>query len=183
MPGGAKLAGVEMQADGFKLRPWARGDEDDLVRHADNRAVWRNLTNRFPHPYRRVDAATWIDLNEETEGPPHNLAIVLPDGEAIGGVGLQRLDDLHTRTAEVGYWLGEAYWGQGIATRAARELTSYALREFDFVRLQAGVIAWNPASCRVLEKCGFELESRQRCAVFKDDEVVDLLLYVRLRDA
>ncbi len=172
---------MRIQADGFAIRPWRKGDEESLIRHANSRKVWRNLTDRFPHPYRYADAVAWIELNETRGSPPHNFAIELPDGEAIGGAGLERYTDLRTRTAEIGYWLGEAHWGKGIATEATRRLTDYAFATFDFERIEAGVIDWNPASARVLEKAGYTLESRQARSIFKDGEIADLLIYVKLR--
>jgi len=163
------------------LRPWQPGDEDALVRLADNRRIWRNLTNRFPHPYRHEDAIAWIDVANQKPADARHCAILL-EGEVAGSVGFQRLEDLATRTAEIGYWIGEPFWGRGLATEALRRATAQAFDEFDFVRLQAGVLAWNPASCRVLEKVGYALEARLQKQVYKDGEVCDLLLYVLLRD-
>ncbi len=171
---------MRIEAEGFVLRPWRRGDEAALVCHADSRRVWRNLTDRFPHPYRPSDALAWIALHEAHEGPPHDLALEV-EGEAVGGVGLKPGEDLARRSAEVGYWLGEAYWGRGLATAALGELTRYAFREFDFERLWAQVLDWNPASRRVLVKCSYRLEGRLRGAVTKDGELIDAFLYARLR--
>lgn len=162
------------------LRPWRAGDEDALVRHADNRKVWRNLTNNFPHPYTRVDAEAWIaTANAQPLDACHHAIEV--DGEAVGGVGFARLGDLNTLTAEIGYWLGEGLWGRGLATEALSRHTALAFDEYDFVRLQAGVLDWNPASCRVLEKAGYRFEARLRGNVFKDDAICDTLLYVTFR--
>ena len=137
--------------DGLTLRPWRTGDEAALVRHGDNRRIWRNLTNQFPSPYTREDAVAWIHhANALPDDAIHHAIEV--DGEPVGGVGFARLADLQSRTAEIGYWVGEAHWGRGVATEALRRHTALAFAEMDFVRLQAGVLAWNPASCRVLEK-------------------------------
>lgn len=163
------------------LRPWRRGDEASLVRHASNRAVWRNLTDRFPNPYSLKDAEGWIRKNVESESPEDHMAIVV-EGEPVGGVGATRQEDLSRLTAEFGYWLGQEHWGRGIATDAARLMVDYTFATFDYARLEAGVLEWNPASCRVLEKIGFELESKQRKSVFKDGELIDRFLYVRLRE-
>jgi RimJ/RimL family protein N-acetyltransferase len=162
------------------LRAWRRGDEEVLPAIADDRRIWRNLTNRFPHPYRREDAVAWIDHADDDPDNARHHAIVA-DGAVVGGVGFERLGDLSTRTAEIGYWLGTAFWGRGIATRALALATTVAFRDFDFERLQAGVLAWNPASCRVLEKAGYVYEGRLRRHVYKDGEVCDQLLYAMLR--
>lgn len=162
------------------LRPWRDGDERVLPAIADDRRIWRNLTNRFPHPYRREDAVAWIaHANGDPENARHRAIEV--GGELAGGIGLERLGDLSTRTAEIGYWLGVAFWGRGIATAALVEATAVAFRDFDFERLQAGVLAWNPASCRVLEKAGYVYEGRLRRHVFKDDEICDQILYATVR--
>jgi RimJ/RimL family protein N-acetyltransferase len=170
-----------LEAPGFLLRPWASGDEDALARHANNRNVWLNLRDRFPHPYTREDAARWIALCAPVV-PPQNLAIAV-GSEAVGGIGLERGADVYRRTAEVGYWLGESFWGRGIATAALRRFSEYAFETFDLVRLHAGVFEHNRRSARVLEKAGYTLEVRRRRAVFKDGRILDELAYFRLRGA
>jgi ribosomal-protein-alanine N-acetyltransferase len=82
----------------------------------------------------------------------------------------------------VGYWIGRAWWGQGIMTEVLRAFVPWAFERFDLIRIEAGVLAWNPASARVLEKAGFALEARLARSVIKDDQVLDRLLYVRFRD-
>jgi RimJ/RimL family protein N-acetyltransferase len=171
----------QIVCEGFVLRPWRAGDEIPLVRHANNRKVWRNLRDRFPHPYTREDARAWISRIESEAGTPVDFAIVLHD-EPIGGIGLELFDDVRKRVLEIGYWLGEAHWGKGIATEAVRRMTAYAFESFDVDRIEAGVFGWNRASCRVLEKAGYTFEGRQERAVFKDGEVTDRILYARLRD-
>lgn len=171
---------MEMAGHGFQLRPWRRGDEPALVRHADNRNIWINLRDRFPHPFTADAARAWIDQNEAHQGPPLNLAIEV-DGEAAGGVGLEPLGDVFRHTAEIGYWLAEAHWGRGIVTEALRLTTAYAFDAFAYERLEAGVFEWNPASARVLEKAGYVLEGRHRRAVVKDGRMGDILIYARLR--
>jgi ribosomal-protein-alanine N-acetyltransferase len=172
------------RTEGFELRPWQRGDEAALSQLANNRRIWRNLTDSFPHPYRLQDAVDWIEFSkpqtENAENTQH-LAIVL-HGEPVGGVGFERLRDLCTRTAEIGYWIGEPFWGRGIATSALSAATDLAFREFDFVRLQAGVLEWNPASCRVLEKVGYSPEGLQRGKIYKDGEVCGQFMYALLRE-
>ncbi len=103
----------------IEIRHWQKGDEEVLPQLASNRAIWRNLTNRFPFPYERQDAVDWIrNANREPENAQH-FAIVT-DGAVVGGVGFERLQDLSTRTAEIGYWIGEAFWGRGSRRPAGR---------------------------------------------------------------
>jgi RimJ/RimL family protein N-acetyltransferase len=171
---------MELKLCKCTVRPWRKGDEESLVRHANNRAVWRNLRDAFPHPYTPADAARWIEIANTTEKVT-NFAIEV-DGAAAGAIGLVLRDDVFRRSVEIGYWLGQEYWGRGIATEAVRAVTDYALANFDVCRVYAGVFEWNPASMRVLEKAGFKLEGRLRKAVTKDGQTIDELIYAVVRD-
>lgn len=161
------------------IRSWRAGDEDSLVRHAHDRAVWINLRDRFPHPYTATDARAWLRHVAGTI-PETNFAIDV-DGEAVGGVGITLGTDVSRRSAEIGYWLGRPFWGRGIATAAVRALTDWAFANFDLCRLHAGVFEWNPASARVLAKAGYILEGRLRRSVTKDGKTIDQLLYATVR--
>ena len=171
---------MELDLGSCTLRSWRSGDEDSLVRHADDRDVWINLRDRFPHPYTRDDARAWLRLVAEST-PETNFAVAVA-GEAVGGIGITLQDDVSRRSAEIGYWLGRAYWGRGIATAAVRALTDWAFAHFDLCRLYAGVFEWNPASARVLEKAGYVLEGRLRRSVTKDGRTIDQLLHALVRD-
>ncbi len=164
------------------LRPWQSGDETDLVSLANNRRIWRNLTNRFPHPYTAQDASQWVAVANAHPDDTQHFAIIV-GGAIVGGVGFERLGDLGTRSAEIGYWVAEPQWGRGIASQALSLASAAAFANFNFVRLQAGVLHWNPASCRVLEKAGYSLEARLRRQGFKDGEVCDILMYALLRES
>ncbi len=165
---------------GWHLRPWRRGDEPALVRHANNPKVAAFLRDSFPHPYTPQDARTWVDHCQQQD-PPREYAITAPEG-AVGSVGLIAFEDIHRCGAEIGYWLGEAYWGRGIATAALVVLSEWAFSRLGLARLQAGVIEGNTASTRVLEKAGYTLEARLKRAVIKRGEIRDLLLYARVRE-
>lgn len=170
---------MEMKLARCTLRPWRKGDEPSLVRYANNRNVSGNLKDRFPFPYTDADAREWIEHVAGRE-PACNFAIVV-DGTAVGGIGIELGQDVFRRSAEIGYWLGEPFWGRGIASEALRAATDYAFATFDIIRLEAGVFGWNPASARVLEKAGYTLEGRLRQAIVKDGRVGDRLLYGLLR--
>jgi [ribosomal protein S5]-alanine N-acetyltransferase len=160
------------------VRDWREADRESLVRHANNRKVWRNLKDRFPHPYTDDDARAWLDL-ARAEPPRAGWAIEV-GGEAAGGIGLVPLADVYARTAHIGYWLGEAHWGRGIMTAAVRAVSDHALSGLGFLRLEAPVFAWNPASMRVLQKCGYSREGVMRKSVSKDREVIDCALYAKV---
>lgn len=171
---------MEIRCERVLLRPWRRGDEAALVRYANNRSVWRNLRDQFPHPYTAADADAWIRHVEETGEPSTCFAIVL-EAEPVGAIGLERHTDVGRRTLKLGYWLGEPFWGRGLATEAARAIARYAFAAFDAARLEASVFEWNPASGRVLLKSGFHLEARLERSIFKDGLLIDRLIYARLR--
>ncbi len=160
------------------LRSWQDGDRKSLVRFANNRDVWRNLKDRFPHPYTEDDADAWLALARED--PDRTNWAVEVDGLAVGGIGLEPMTDVHVRTAHIGYWLGEPYWGRGIMSAAVRTVADHALRDLGYARLEAPVYAWNPASMRVLENCGFVREGVMRKSVYKDGELIDSVLYARV---
>lgn len=162
------------------VRDWRAADAVALARHADNRAVWRNLRDAFPHPYSLADAELFLGVVRGLD--PCTFFAVEVDGEAAGGIGYTLQSDVERFSAEIGYWLGEAHWGRGIATAAVRAVTAHAFREHGLRRVFALPFAWNPASARVLEKAGYTLEGRMRQSAFKDGEMVDQLLYAALRD-
>jgi len=165
---------VEIKFGEYKLRKWGPGDEDDLVKYASNRSIWLNLDDAFSYPYTRNDARAWIASNF---GKPLTNFAVVSDAEVIGGVGFKLMEGIYRRTAEIGDWLGEPFWGRGITTAAVGELVKYAFANFDLVRLQAMVFEWNPASMRVLEKNGFIKEARLSKNVTKDGKLIDAFLY------
>jgi [ribosomal protein S5]-alanine N-acetyltransferase len=154
------------------VRDWSRADKASLVRFANNRNVWRNLRDRFPHPYTAEHADGWFAYLAAMSEPTHWAIEV--DGEAVGGVGVE-LDSGH-----FGYWLGEPYWGRGIATAAVSRTAPYVLEHFGLARLESPVFEWNPASMRVLEKCGFARERMLPRSIAKDGRLIDQVLYARM---
>lgn len=138
------------------------------------------MRDRFPHPYTRSDADWWI-AHASAQMPPTDFAIVV-NGDAAGGIGFILHEDVARRSVEIGYWLGEAYWGRGIATGAVRAVSDHIFATFDVCRIYATVFASNPASVRVLEKAGYAYEGRQRKAVTKNRETLDALMYALIKD-
>ncbi len=171
---------MELPIGTWKIRSWAPGDAAALVRYANNRNVWINLRDSFPFPYTRADALAWLGA-AAMQDPETAFAIATPD-EAIGGIGIQIQYDVYRKSAEIGYWLGEPFWGKGIATFAVKGLTRYAFDTFDLQRIYASVFGWNQASARALEKAGYKLEGRFRSAVWKNGLVTDQLMYGITRD-
>jgi RimJ/RimL family protein N-acetyltransferase len=166
---------MELQLATCGVRSWRAGDVPSLVAHADNRRIWINLRDRFPHPYTKADAQAYIrfvrGMNPETF-----FAITVHD-EAVGSIGYVLQHDVERVSAEVGYWLGETFWGRGIATDALRTITRYAIERHQLTRVFALPFAYNTASCRVLEKAGYVLEARLRRSAIKDGVIQDQCQY------
>ena len=113
---------MELKLKTCSVRPWRRGDEESLAANANNYKIWRNVRDQFPRPYTLDNARDWVGLAGR-ESPPTNFALVV-DGNAVGGIGLVFRNDINSCRAEIGYWLGEAYWGRGIVSEAVRALTA-----------------------------------------------------------
>jgi RimJ/RimL family protein N-acetyltransferase len=162
------------------LRSWEWRDRDAIVRHANNRKVSLNLRDRFPYPYTDRDARNWLDAVIGLE-PETNFAIDVA-GEAVGGIGYTMQYDVARRSAEIGYWLGEDFWGRGIATESLIAVTNHAFANHDLCRVFAHVFDWNQASARVLEKAGYAFEGRMRKSVTKEGQTIDQLMYAMIRE-
>lgn len=162
------------------LRSFTPGDRECLQRLGDNPRVSRTLANHFPSPYTLGDADAWIAATA-AETRRCNFAVEWK-GDFVGGIGLMPMTDVHSGTANFGYWLGEPYWGKGLTTRAVAAILPYAFDELLFVRLQAIVFAGNAPSMRVLEKNGFIREGVLRKHVTKNGAVTDAILYAKLRN-
>lgn len=197
---------MAIEFPGGTIRPWLATDAADLARLADNRAVWRNLRDGFPNPYARKDARAWIRAvtrtvpylhfaivagpaagggpgqgDEDGVGPRRGVRGSGVPGQALaGGIGLILQTDIHAGSAEIGYWLGQPYWGRGIMSAALAAFTAFAFDEFRLRRLYAMVLEWNPASMRVLEKCGYAREGRLSKSALKDGTVADEFLFARV---
>lgn len=166
---------MELELEVCRIRSWRMSDAAALVKYANNRHIWINLRDRFPHPYTRSDARDYLalvrDAAEET------LFALEVDGEAAGSIGYVLQPDVERVSAEIGYWLGEPFWGRGIATAALRAMTRHAIARHHLTRVYALPFARNTASCRVLEKAGYTIEGRLRQSAVKDGEILDQVLY------
>jgi [ribosomal protein S5]-alanine N-acetyltransferase len=164
----------------YQIRSYQMNDQDAIVRYANNRNVSINLRDSFPFPYTAADGIAWLDgvLHQAVE----TQFAIASQRELIGGIGLILQSDISHRSAELGYWLGEPFWGKGIATAAVEALTDWGFRELGLLRVYAHVFESNPASLRVLEKAGFSYEGRLRRHVVKEGRVMDMLLYAVVRE-
>jgi RimJ/RimL family protein N-acetyltransferase len=160
------------------LRRFHSGDREALAGLADNANVSKYLMERFPFPYTLGAADDWIARVGHGQ-EQHNLAVEW-QGRLVGGIGLEPLGDIYRQTAGIGYWLGEPYWGKGLASRAVAMMVEHAFSTLRFIRAQALIDIENGRSVRVLEKNGFVCEGTLRRHVTKNDHISDALLYARL---
>ncbi len=170
-----------LQGKGFCLRPYREGDAEALSRVGNNPAIARNLVATFPSPYTLADAEAWIASCAGSPETEVRCAITIDD-VVCGGIGLYPRPLWSPYTCEMGYWLGEEYWGRGIVSAAVDLVVTHAFEKLDAQRVQSFVYDWNTASQRVLEKNGFRLEGRLRRAVHRSGQWGDCLAYGRLRD-
>jgi RimJ/RimL family protein N-acetyltransferase len=151
-----------------------------LVKNADDPEVAKGLTDRFPIPYTEADAREWISACER-QAPGQEFLAVEVGGEAAGGVGFGIIDEVHPRTAMLGYWLGRRHWNRGIMTEAVTLATAHAFENRGIIRMEAGVYPWNRASMRVLEKAGYRFEGILPARLFKGGRPWDEHFYSKVR--
>lgn len=163
---------------GVKLRQWRREDAAQLAAIANNKKIWLNVRDRFPHPYTIADALQWIAFCN-TQNLLQNFAIEI-DRQIAGSIGIITKEDVYRKSIEIGYFIGELFWSKGIATKAVGLLMEYLVKEHDPIRVWAEVFEHNTASMRVLEKNGFVLESIRQKSVFKNNCVLNDHVWVRL---
>jgi [ribosomal protein S5]-alanine N-acetyltransferase len=164
----------------ISLRLWKEGDESSLVKYANNKNISRNLRELFPNPYTLRDARTWIAFNKDML-PALNMAIIL-DAEVIGAVGIALKEDIYRKNAEIGYWIGEPFWGRGFATEAVKLMIDYTFENYDVTRIYASMFEQNIASQKVLLKAGFKLEAILKKALFKDGRYADEIIMSLLKE-
>jgi [ribosomal protein S5]-alanine N-acetyltransferase len=164
--------------DHFTIRPLRIADAASLTIHGNNHNVWRNLRDRFPFPLTAIDTQKYIETILRQS--PTTVFAIEVKGEAIGVIGLTLGEGERRHSAEMGYWLGEAFWGRGIVTSAVEAVIEYAVKELGLSRIESYVFAWNPASARVLEKVGFTREGVLRNSVIKEGVLLDRWLYAYL---
>lgn len=166
----------------FTLRPWRSEDAAALAAAADNPKIAANLRNSFPSPYTLEDAERFIrDCITHEEERRLARAIII-EGKAAGSIGVFLKDDVYGKSAELGYWLAEEYWGRGLMTEAVRRICREAFARFDILRIFAEPFEGNLSSRRVLEKAGFTYEGTMRNGVFKNGRVLSYCVYSLLQE-
>lgn len=167
----------------FILRQWRQSDAADVARYADNEQIARNLRDVFPHPYTLADARDYVDSCLAGDPEMSLCRAIAVDDHAVGSIALCRGSDVYQKTAELGYWLAEDFWGRGIMTQTVRQICREGFSRWDIQRIYAEPFAHNIASRRVLEKAGFTLEGIMRRGVFKRGQVCDFCMYALLQES
>ena len=162
------------------LRPLITADAENLARHANDHGVWQNLRDRFPHPYTVADAEAYI--THVAARPVQTSFGIIVEDEAIGSISLMLGEDIARQSAEVGYWIGRAFWGRGIVVEALRATTQYGFETLSLARVFAVPFATTLRSARVLEKAGYVKEGIMRHSAVKEGKLLDQLLYATYRD-
>lgn len=164
-----------------RIRKWELSDAKDLAAALSNRKIQDNLRDGLPYPYTEKDGEYYISsMISANENETFAFAITV-DSKVIGSIGVFRQGNIHRQTGELGYYIAEEYWGRGIMTEAVRQICEYVFDKSDVIRIYAEPFACNAASCRVLEKAGFQYEGTLRGNAVKNGKVLDMKMYSLLR--
>lgn len=164
-----------------KIRKWKLSDAADLARAISNKKIQDNLRDGLPYPYTEQDGMCYISaMLSANENETFAFAITVDD-KVVGSIGVFRQENIHRQTAELGYYVAEEYWGKGIMTEAVKQICEHVFATSDIIRIYAEPFAYNDASCRVLEKAGFQYEGTLRSNAVKNGEVIDMKMYSLLR--
>ena len=165
----------------FILRPFKKGDEFSLAKNINNKKVIKNLLV-LPFPYKLKDARYWVakNLEEYKKKEPAMIGFAIDiDGEIVGSVGIHKIAKSHQ--AEIGYWLAEQHWGNGIMTEAVKLITKFSFNELKLKRVYAYAFSFNKASQKVLAKAGFKFEGILKKNSKKDNKFIDDYLFAKIK--
>jgi len=165
-----------------KIRKWELTDAPDLALALNNKKILDNLRDGLPYPYTEKDAEDYISFVLGADKDSQYTWAITADDTVVGSIGAFRKDNIHSRTAEMGYYIAEAYWGKGIGTFAVKEACKYIFNNTDILRIFAEPFATNTASCRILEKAGFVLEGTMRKNAVKNGNILDMKMYSIVRE-
>lgn len=164
-----------------RIRKWEMSDARDLAEALSNTKVQDNLRDGLPYPYTEQDGKDFItDMLAADENETFAFAVTA-DSKVIGSIGVFRQQNIHRRTAELGYYIAEGYWGRGLMTEAVTQVCRHVFENSDIIRIYAEPFAYNAASCRVLEKAGFKYEGTLRDNAVKNGKVIDMKMYSLLK--
>ncbi len=163
------------------IRNWRAEDASDLAAALNNKKIHDNLRDGLPYPYTEKDAENFITAMLQADKKTTYAFAITVNDKVVGSIGVFRKENIHARTAEIGYYVAEPYWGQGLGTEAIRQTCKYIFEHTDIVRIFAEPFAYNVASCRILEKNGFVFEGVLKSNAVKNGQVVDMKMYALIR--
>ena len=165
-----------------KIRKWRPSDAAELAKVLSDKEILDNLRDGLPYPYTEQDGAAFISaMLAADERETFAFAVTVQD-KAVGSIGVFRQGNVHRRTAELGYYIAKEYRGKGMMTEAVRQVCTYVFDNSDILRIYAEPFSYTAASCRVLEKAGFQYEGTLRCNAVKNGRILDMKMYARLKD-
>ncbi len=164
-----------------KIRKWSVEDAESLAEILNNKKILDNLRDGIPFPYTVQDALEYINSTLKADGNCVFSFAVSAEDKVVGSIGIFRKDNIHSRTAELGYYIGEQFWNKGYATSAVNAACEYVFNNTDIIRIFAEPFARNNASCRVLEKAGFRFEGTLAANAVKNGIIEDMKLYSKCK--
>lgn len=164
----------------LELRPFTTCDIDSIAKYANNLNIEKWLRDGFPYPYTLDDAKNFIIPLVDMESP--NIFAISLDGEAIGSIGVFFQENVYNKSAEIGYWLGEPFWGKSIMSSSIRFLTQYLFSQYDLVRLFSEPYSDNIGSRKALEKAGYIYEGTKKMSVYKHGAFHDSCIYAAIKN-
>ena len=167
-----------MKANEVQLRELTEADIPLIAKLANNDKIWQNLTDRFPRNYTIKDAKEFLETIKQNE--QKNTFAITFNNEFCGVISLVPQQDIYKKSAELGYWIGEPFWGKGIVTKAIKIITKYGFENLDIVRIFAKTFDFNIGSMRVLEKNGYIRESIEKKGAYKNGKIIDVHVFVKL---
>ena len=165
-----------------RIRKWELSDAKDLAAALSNKKVQDNLRDGLPYPYTEQDGKEFISAMLSADENETVAFAIMVDDKVVGSIGIFRQGNIHRQTAELGYYIAEEYWGKGIITEAVKQICAYVFANSDIIRIYAEPFAYNIASCRVLEKVGFQYEGTLRSNAVKNGKVIDMKMYSLIKE-
>ena len=164
------------------LREWVADDKFELAELLNNKKILDNLRDGIPYPYTEKDAEEFIKAMLSSDKNSTFAFAVTANDKVIGSIGAFRQENIHFRSAELGYYLGEDYWGHGYAASAVKQICDFIFSNTDIIRIFAEPFSYNTASCRVLEKAGFQFEGTLHGNAVKNGKVLDMKMYALVKN-
>lgn len=176
---------IMLKGKRVSLKGLSASDVKELYENAKDREICLYTTLPYPYKYEHAERFVKIARRKLKAGEEYNLGIYLNGSEGketlIGMMGLMRFKE-SARQAEIGYWLGKRFWGEGYAGEALELMLEFGFKKLKLLKIYAKVMHPNVASSKLLERNGFTLEGRLRKMIKKNGQWMDDLCYGLLRE-